>query len=274
MDPIRAHYEHDSLLARIDAALEKYGHDPRRPSLDDLAPLDEFHVRGPVATDELIAELGVGPDAHVLDIGSGLGGPARRLAHATGCRVTGIDLSASFCDAGNELSRRVGLADRVRLLAGDATQPERVVAGTFDAAWSIHVGMNVADKAGLYGAAARVLAAGGPLLLYDILATGGGAVRYPTPWAPTADQSFLTTPAELRACLETAGFRVERVQDQTDAARVFLREWAERVAAMPEPPTTGRQLILGPRAAEMLANLRWNLENGRLAPTVIMARKA
>ena len=111
MDSVLRHYESPNLLARIEEGLGKSGKSPTTVVLDDLAAVDEFHTRGQAATAELIALLNAGPGTHVLDVGSGLGGPARRLAAATGCRVTGIDLSADYCEVGTELTRWLGAAD-------------------------------------------------------------------------------------------------------------------------------------------------------------------
>ncbi len=87
--------------------------------------------------------------SHVLDIGSGLGGPARTLAETYGCRVTGIDLTQAFCDAATAMSNWVGLGSRVSFKQGDATNLP-FENQTFDAAMTIHVAMNIAAKDKMY----------------------------------------------------------------------------------------------------------------------------
>ncbi len=133
---IKDHYASPGLYERIVQGLEAIGKSPAAVDLDDLAALDEFHLRGPAATRELIEILDVGADSHVLDVGSGLGGPARRLAKVTGCRVTGVDLSEDYCAVGNKLTEWLGLSERVRLEPGDATRLDRFAPSSFDAAWT------------------------------------------------------------------------------------------------------------------------------------------
>ena len=91
--------------------------------VDDLAGVDEFHSRGREATLELAELLPPAIDTELLDIGSGLGGPARFLAATRGYRVVGIDLTPEYVDVADELTRRCGLADRARFLTADAARP-------------------------------------------------------------------------------------------------------------------------------------------------------
>ena len=103
---------------------------------------------------ELAQPLNLRTTSHVLDIGSGLGGPARTIAEIYGCRVTGIDLTQAFCDAAAILIGWVGLSDRVTFQQGDATTLP--FADTqFDAAMTIHVAMNIAAKDKMYSEARR-----------------------------------------------------------------------------------------------------------------------
>ena len=198
---IKAHYASPGLYERILQGVEAIGKSPASVDLEDLAAVDEFHLRGPAATRELIEILDVGADSHVLDVGSGLGGPARRLATATGCRVTGVDLSEDYCAVGNKLTGWLGLSERVRLEPGDATRLERFAPSSFDAAWSIHVGMNVEDKGSLYASVAHVLKPGAPFVLFDILSAGAGEPTYPAPWAATLSGTIATPKASTMSNL-------------------------------------------------------------------------
>ncbi len=270
---IKVHYASPGLYERIVQGLEAIGKSPATVDLDDLAAVDEFHLRGPAATQELIEILDVGADSHVLDVGSGLGGPARRRAKASGCRVTGVDLSEDYCSVGNKLTGWLGLSERVRLEAGDATRLERFAPSSFDAAWTIHVGMNIEDKGSLYASVAHVLKPGAPFVLFDILSAGAGEPQYPTPWAATSEQSFLATLDEMSAHLERAGFSIVEIKDQTSQAIAFLDHTFAQVKDLGGPPPLGLHLILGPNFKEILAGVRRNLAEGRLAPTVIYTRK-
>jgi ubiquinone/menaquinone biosynthesis C-methylase UbiE len=256
---IKDHYASPGLRDRIVKALESIGKSPSSVHLDDLAALDEFHVRGPAATRELIEILEVGAHSHVLDVGSGLGGPARRLAKATGCRVTGIDLSEDYCAVGNELTDWLGLSERVRLEARDATQLGSFAPSPFDAAWSIHVSMNVEDKSSLYASVADVLKPGAPFILFDLLSTGAEDPQYPAPWAATPEQSFLATADEMSAHLERAGFSIIETNDQTPQALAFVDETIAKMKNLAGPPPLGLQLVLGPAFKEIIAGLRLNL---------------
>jgi ubiquinone/menaquinone biosynthesis C-methylase UbiE len=207
------HYERADLLARIETALRESGKDPVHPTGDDLAGVDEFHVRGRAATIEL-ADLLPGPiDTELLDIGSGLGGPARFLAAARGYRVVGIDLTPEYVAVANELTRRCGLADRVRFLPGDALAMPFEDA-SFAAAYTQHVAMNIQDKAALYRETARVLRPGATLVIHDMLQGSGGPVRFPVPWSSDGTTSFLLDRESLERRLGEAGFEVVEHRDR------------------------------------------------------------
>ncbi|HEX8771098.1 MAG TPA: methyltransferase domain-containing protein, partial [Acidimicrobiales bacterium] len=116
---VERHYsESDSLVDAIATSLRAAGIDPERVAAADLAPVDEFHIRGRTATLALGDAMGVDADTSVLDIGSGLGGAARTLAEEYGCTVTGIDLTPAFCTAASELSRWRRLDDRTTFRVG------------------------------------------------------------------------------------------------------------------------------------------------------------
>ena len=272
-DEINRHYASPGLYERIVHGLKIIGKSSASVDLDDLAPLDEFHLRGPAATQELIEILDVDERSHVLDVGSGLGGPARRLAKASGCRVTGIDLSEDYCAVGNKLTGWLDLSERVRLESGDATNLERFAPSSFDAAWSIHVGMNIEDKGSLYANVAQVLKPGATFVLFDILSASTEEPQYPAPWAATPEQSFLASADEMSVHLQRAGFSIIEIRDQTSQALTFIDESITKMKSGGEPPPLGLHLVLGPTFKEIIAGVRLNLAEGRLAPTVIHARK-
>ena len=156
-DPnVRAHYRHGSLEQALIAAVAAMGKDPACLEPADLMGADEFHIGGAQATKELAAQLALTPAMHLLDLGSGLGGPARTLAATYSCRVTGIDLSDEYVAVATSLTRRMGLADRVAFRCGSATALPFGDAA-FDGATLLHVGMNIADKRGLCAGVHRVL---------------------------------------------------------------------------------------------------------------------
>ena len=158
---VATHYTHGSLLQTILNALTRMGKDPERFAATDLATGDELHLGWLPATAALAKDLGLAPGMHVLDVGSGIGGPARYFADAHQCRVTGIDLTEEFVATATDLTRRCGLSDLVTFRQGSALDLP-FDAATFDAATLIHVGMNIKDKARLFGEVRRVLKSGAP----------------------------------------------------------------------------------------------------------------
>lgn len=266
-ESVVAHYGRADLLQRIEAALRAMGKDPERPTIDDLAPVDEFHARGREATQELAAILPGGIATEVLDVGSGLGGPARFLAATRGLRVVGVDLTPGYVEIANELTRRCGLADRARFEVADATDlpfPD----GSFAAAYTQHVAMNIADKPALYAGVARVLQPGGCFVIYDMLQGPGGEVRYPTPWSADGRTSFLVDLDTLVAQLERAGFRVEEHHDRREASIAWFEA---RLKPGGTAPPLGIHLLLGEQFKEAFANLVAGLREAALVPTLLRA---
>ena len=264
-----AHYGQGDLLERIETALRAAGKDPARPAVDDLAGVDEFHARGREATIELAQWLPPALDGELLDIGSGLGGPARFLAASRGYRVVGVDLTPEYVAVANELSRRCGLGDQVRFLAGNALDLP-FAAASFQAAYTQHVAMNIADKAGLYAEAARVLRPGGTVVIYDILQGPGGAVRYPTPWSADGSTSFLLDLAAMKEQLAAAGFAVLDERERRAESVAWFEARAAAAASGTLPPL-GVHLLLGTVFREAFANLLANLKDGRVIPTYLRA---
>ena len=256
---VERHYTRGGLFERILAALTATGKDIDALVAADLSPVDEFHSRGRDATDELAALAGITADLHVIDIGSGLGGPARHLAALYGCRVTGIDLTAEFVDTATALSRRVGLADRVSFVEGDALDLP-FPAGSFDLAWTQHAAMNIADRPRLYAEMHRVLRPDGRLALQDLLAGSGGPPLFPAPWARRPDDSFLVDPATQRRLLVAAGITVRAWRDVTGTAADWLAARRARLQAVP----LGMGLLLGDDFPAMVANQERNLVEGRV----------
>jgi ubiquinone/menaquinone biosynthesis C-methylase UbiE len=220
----------------------------------------------------LARAAGVDATHRILDVGSGLGGPARCLAGEFGCRVTGIDLSEQYCRVATMLSERAGLGDRVGYRQGDALNLP-FADGTFDVVWTEHMAMNVPDKARLYGEMYRVLVPGGTLAIYDILEGPASPVYFPVPWSRTPDTSALAAPDELRSLLESAGFEVTAWHDTTDVARDWFVAVAERIRKQGIPPL-GWHLLMGDDYRAMAENQRRNLEEDRIVLAQIVARKS
>lgn len=205
--------------------------------------------------------MNLGSTSHVLDIGSGLGGPARTLAETYGCRVTGVDLTPAFCDAAVTLSGWVGLGDRVAFRQGDATNLP-FNEGEFDAAMTIHVAMNIAAKDKMYAEARRVLKPGSRFAVYDVLQGKGGDVLFPVPWAREPSISHLATPDDMVALLSGAGFKILDTQDSTEESQRWFEEIAARTSQ--SAPAVTFQTFLGNDFPTMARNQVRNLQDRRI----------
>lgn len=252
------HYGHPGLTAAIISALRAAGKDPDALTTEDLAPVDQFHTRGRPATLDLARRAGIASGMRVLDVGGGLGGPARTLAAEFGCRVTVVDLTEEFCRVGALLTERTRLADRVEFRHGDALRLP-VKNGEFDVVWTQHSSMNVADKAGLSRELFRALRPGGRLAMHEILAGPEAPVHFPVPWASEPSLSHLETPAAARARLTAAGFTETAWTDRSAESIAWFRE------RLGQPPAVlGLHLVLGPDAPAMLRNILRNLDERRV----------
>jgi ubiquinone/menaquinone biosynthesis C-methylase UbiE len=269
---VAQHYAQASLEQAIFDALRAVGKDPDRLTHADLAPADEFHIGGRQATIDFAAHFAPRAGMHLLDIGSGIGGASRYFAQEHGCRVTGVDLTEEFVRAAETLSRRVGLGDRLSYKQGSATAlpfPD----ASFDGAYMLHVGMNIADKAKLCAEVRRVLKPGARFGIYDVMREGDGEFVYPVPWSAQPETNCIAAPADYRRALEAAGFALTHERSRREFALRFFQEMRERMAQS-GPSPLGLQIVMGASAPQKIANMIGLLEHGVIAPVEIIARAA
>ena len=265
-DTMQSHYGRAGIVERLLEDLAEAGVDTDRLQVDDLGTFDEFHVGRREASERLLPLLGVEVDHMILDVGSGIGGPARFLADRTGAHVTGIDLTPEFVDAATELTRRVGLSDRVsfRLASGTDIPFED---DRFDAATLMHVGMNIEDKPTLLAEMARVTRPDGTVLVYDLMRVGEGDLVHPMPWASNPAFSFVDRPAVYEAAAQAAGLAVIERLDFGDLARAFFDTPKD---TPPSGPAGGGD----PRRADRFRNARSAVHAGIITPIALVLKKS
>lgn len=261
-DAVNAQYSSGDISGRILAGLRAAGKDPDALAPVDLAPVDQFHTGGRDATLRLAQRANLRAGMQILDVGGGVGGPARTLASGTGCTVTVLDLTEEFCRVGTMLTERTGLTDRVTFQHGDALAmpfPD----GSFDVVWTQHATMNIPDKERLYAEITRVLRPGGQYAFHEIMAGPTQPAHYPAPWARDPTVSFLRPPDEIRAMVGAAGLREVFWEDETPVALDWFRAAVQRAAG--GPPPLGLHLLLGDDFGVRFRNTLTNLEEGRIA---------
>ena len=258
LDGARDHYRATGLTERLRTTLAAFGPDEQRLTPEQLANLDQFHTRGLAATVELAKLAGITARTSVLDVGSGVGGPARFLAATYGCRVMGVDLSEPFVDAARYLTERTGQSGQVSFETASALELP-FGDGHFDVVLLQHVAMNISDRARFYREIRRVLKLSGSFAIFDVVLNSGDP-HYPVPWARTPATSFLLTAAATREVIEPAGFRTLAWQDDTEAAKA----WFAQMRESGPPPSPNLGVVMGPDFAQLAANLGRNLMEGRL----------
>jgi ubiquinone/menaquinone biosynthesis C-methylase UbiE len=269
---VARHYAQGGLIEAIRSGIASLGKAPDTVNVDDLSPVDEFHIGGRRASEEFLGQLGLSARMHVLDVGCGLGGAARFVANRYGSQVTGIDLTTEYVDTGNALCKWVGLDQRISLRQGSALAMP-FADGSFDGAYMMHVGMNIEDKENLANEVARVLRPGSPFGIYDVMRTGPGELAYPVPWATTADLSAVAEPERYKKVLEAAGFAVTAERDRHDFALAFFADLRAKTAAAGGPPPLGLHVLMGRNTPEKVQNMIDNISKGRIAPVELIGRK-
>jgi SAM-dependent methyltransferase len=200
-----------------------------------LQYLDQYHAGGSRAVERLLVTLRALPSDIVLDIGSGLGGPARQVAAASGCRVTGVDITEAYVEAATELTDRCGLSDRVRFVHRDIADlvPEQ----PFDAGFTMHVQMNIEAKQQWFAEIAQRLAPRARFAVWEVCRTSEAELPWPLPWSMDGSDSHLSTSDNLRDAILGAGFElVEWVDESAWASSWFDTTFANGFPSGPTLP--------------------------------------
>lgn len=263
LEHIQDYYSPNDLYNKIIEGLNKIDTDLSKVTLDDLQPVDEFHIRGDTATKELIKLAGFTPDLHILDVGCGIGGSTRRLAHETGCRVTGIDLSDEYIDTAQRLTQLLNMQEQVKFQAASALELP-FSDNSFDGVWSLQMNMNVDDKLSWLKETYRVLKPGSRAVLYEVCGNKNTPIYFPVPWAQDSSISFLVPPESFRDVITSAGFDIVVWNDKTDLAKKAFAEVKEPVGE-PNLPVLGVYMLVGNDVSTKAYNLHRNLDEERVS---------
>ena len=269
---VAKHYGRQGLEQAILQALSASGKDVNRLVASDLSGADEFHLGWRQATIEFARNLGLAEGIELLDVGSGLGGPARYFAEYCDCQVTGIDLTEEYVQTATALTRRCGLSEKAHFRQGSALALP-FAENTFDVVTMIHVGMNIEDKRRLFAEVRRVLRQDGHFGVYDIMKTAPGELPYPMPWAESAATSFVVPPETYHELLIASRFEVTQEHNRREMALNLGREMRENAAKHGAPPL-GLHILMGPATPQRLGNVMGALQQGLIAPVEIIARAA
>lgn len=267
------HYLHGDLLSAIEAALPALGKTTANVTIEDLAPVDEFHIGGRLATDNLFDQLSFTEQGHLIDVGCGLGGAARYVASRYKNRVAGIDLTPEYIETGNVLCGWLNLEKYVNLQYGSALSmpfPDN----SFDGGYMLHVGMNIDDKASLFAEIFRVLKPGSSFGVYDIMRQKDGNLIYPVPWATASRTSKLSTPDQYKQALSDAGFEILKENNRLEFSLEFFRQLRAKTEASGGPPPLGLHILMRESTAKKISNMIENIINDLIAPVEIIAGKS
>jgi SAM-dependent methyltransferase len=269
---ISDHWATGDVYARIMQAMEAASISPDTVTLEQMAPVDHFHARGLPATIDLADALPIEAGHHIVDIGCGLGGPARYLAERFGCRVSGVDITKPFVEAANKLTALLKMEAQVEVELGDG-QHLPYGDAMFDGGYTQHVTMNIADRARFFGEAFRVLKPGAFFALTEHGLGPKGNPHYPCPWSDDGSGAYLVTPAETVACLEGAGF-VDIEAENTGAKYLAGYRRAMELAAQGALPPFGVHILMGLTAPAKAKNAARNIEEGRTHPVQVICYKS
>lgn len=268
---IADHWGRGDIYGLIVSALHKMSKPLESLTVEDLAPVDHFHARGLPATVELADRLPIKAGQHIVDIGCGLGGPARYMAKRFQCNVSGLDITESFVEVANKLTLLLRMEQQVKIEHGDGQRlpyPD----SAFDGAYTQHVTMNVADRPAFFAEAYRVLKPGASFALTEHGLGPTGNPHYPLPWSSDGSGAHLVTPSETRAILEEAGFEAIVVEDTGPKYLATYKKAIEKAEKGALPPL-GIHLLMGETALQKARNAAKNIEEGRTHPIQLICRK-
>ena len=264
------HYKGAGLYDSILEGLKKSGIELNDIASDHLSAADEFHIGGTEATKFVADQLGEISNQKILDVGCGIGGPARFIANKTECQVVGIDLTPSFVKTGNALTDLVSMRNSVNLIEGNAADMSSYP-DSYDAAYMMHVGMNISDKRSAFEGVSGALKTGSRFVIYDIMRMKEGQLTFPLPWASKGKGSAVDSPANYASILESVGLKVIDIEVKKEFAVEFFQNMMKRMEG--GPPPLGLHLVMGQDTPIKVQNVHKQIVEGLIAPVLMVARK-
>ena len=264
------HYRGSNLYDSILDGLRKAGLDLDNLSPENLSAADEFHIGGTEATDFVCNKIEDFGGHKLLDVGCGIGGPARFISNRLGCEVVGVDLTPDFVKTGNLLTDLVSMKNAVTLMEGNAAELS-FSPSSFDVAYMMHVGMNISDKRGTFKEVNRVLKDRGLFVIYDVMCLKEQQLTYPLPWASSKEGSAVDSPEAYQSILETEGFTITEIDKKRDFAIGFFENMMKKMEGGPTP--LGLHLVMGSNTAVKVHNVHRQIVDGVLAPVLMVAKK-
>jgi len=269
---ISNHYSHGDLLNAIEVAISALGKTIDSVTIDDLAPVDEFHIGGRLATDNLIEQLNFSEHSHILDVGCGLGGATRHVVNKYKNRVTGIDLTPEYIETGKALCRWLNLDSYITLEQGSAlSMPYKD--NMFDGGYMLHVGMNIEDKLSLFSEIYRVLKPGSSFGIYDVMRQKEGELIYPVPWAAEKNASQLSSSDQYKQALVESGFEVSKENNRRDFTLAFFKQLRAKTEVNGGVNPLGLHILMQESTGDKIKNMIDNIVKGYIAPVEIIAFK-
>lgn len=255
-------YTRENIYETIVKRLHEQGVEKNKITREHISSVDEFHIKGAEVSLEMAKEAELSKELKVLDVGCGIGGPARMIADVFGCSVTGVDLTNEFIRTASLLSQLVGLSGKTEFMTADATELP-FEDNTFDVVWTQHAQMNIEEKEKLYSEIHRVLKREGRFIYYDIFSSEKEDLKFPLPWADDSSISFLIELNDFGRLMKETGFkellRKERTSDSIDFFETVFENNKKEGS-----PKIGLNIFMTEQTSLKLSNLLNNLSENKL----------